>query len=77
MVEEWWSFAQKGDCVWLTYFEHRSLHKYTRVARGQDGLEIKSMVDLVLMKRDILRYVQDVKSVRGVGEASQTTMLYL
>ena len=22
----------KGDSVWLTYFEHRSLHKYTRMA---------------------------------------------
>ena len=30
-----------------TYFKHRSLHKYTRVARGQDGVEIKSMIDLV------------------------------
>ena len=23
------------------YFKHRSLHKYTRVARGQNGVEIK------------------------------------
>ena len=47
MVEEWWSFAQKGDSVSNTYFKHRSLHKYTRVARGRDGVEIKSMIDLV------------------------------
>ena len=26
MVEEWWSFAQKGDSVWITHFKHRSLH---------------------------------------------------
>ena len=32
----------------LTYFEHRSLHKYTRVARGQDGVEVKSLIDLLL-----------------------------
>ena len=49
-----------------TYFDHESLHKYTRVARGQDGLEIKMMTDLVLVKMDILRYVQDVRAVRGM-----------
>ena len=26
----------KGGCVWVTYFEHMSLHKYTRVARGKE-----------------------------------------
>ena len=46
MVEEWRSFTKKGDSVWVTQFKHRSLHKYTRVTRGQDGLEIKSMIDL-------------------------------
>ena len=50
-----------------TYFEHKSLHKYTRVAKGQDGVEVKSMIDLVLVKKDILRFGQDVKAVRGMG----------
>ena len=49
------------------YFEHRSLHKYTRVARGQDGVEVKSMIDLVLLKRDLLHYVQNVRTMRGMG----------
>ena len=44
-----------------------SMHKYTRLARGQDGVEIKNMIDLVLVKRDMLRYVQDVRAVRGIG----------
>ena len=35
-------------------FEHKSLHKYTRVAKGQDGVEVKSMIDLVLVKKDML-----------------------
>ena len=47
MVEEWCSLAKKGGCVGNTYFKQRSLHKYTRVAKGQDGVEIKSMTDLV------------------------------
>ena len=58
MAEEWWSFAKKGDSVWVTHFKYRSVNKYTRVAGGQDGVEIKSMIYLVLVKRDMLRYVQ-------------------
>ena len=31
----------------------------TRSARGEDGMEIKSMIDLEMAKKDMLRYVQD------------------
>ena len=34
MAEEWWSPVLKGDCVGNTYFKHRNLYKYTRVARA-------------------------------------------
>ena len=54
----------KGDCVGIKYFQHWSLHKYTRVARGEDGVEVKSMIYLVLVKKDMLRYVQDGRVVR-------------
>ena len=64
MVEEWWISVLKGGCI---YFEHRSLHNYTRVARGQDGVEVKSMIDLVLVKKDLLHYVQEMRAVRGMG----------
>ena len=40
----------KGDCVDNKYFEHRNLHKYTRVARGKDRVEVESMMDLMLVK---------------------------
>ena len=54
-VEEWWSFcAERGIFEGNTYFKHRSLHKYTRVPRGREGVEIKSMINLVLMKGDML-----------------------
>ena len=36
--------AERKLCLGNTYFEHRSLHKFTRVARGQDGVEVKSMI---------------------------------
>ena len=50
-----------------TCFEHKNLHKYTRVARGQDGVELKNMIDLLLVKKDMLRFVQGVRTVRGMG----------
>ena len=38
MEEEWCSpVSERWLCVGNKYFEHRSLHKYTMVARGQDG----------------------------------------
>ena len=49
--------VERGLCVGNTYLEHKSLHKYTRVARAQDGVEVKNMIDLVLMKKDMLRFV--------------------
>ena len=67
IAEEWWSFAKKGDSVWITHFKHKSVHKYTRMGEGRGGVEIKSMIDLVLVKRDMLRYMQDVRVVRGMG----------
>ena len=65
ILEEWWSFAPKGDCVGNIL--STSLHKYIRVTRGQDGVEIKSIIDLGLVKKDTLRYVQDVRTARGMG----------
>ena len=45
---------ERGLCVGNTYFKHRGLHKYTRVARDRDGVEIKIMIDLALVKRDMM-----------------------
>ena len=56
--------TERRLCVGNIYFKHKSLRKYTRVARGQDGVEIKSMI----MQRDMLRYVQDIGAVRGMGQ---------
>ena len=42
--------VERGLSVSNTYFEHRNLNKDTRVARGQDGVEVKTMIDLVLVK---------------------------
>ena len=38
------------------------MHKYTRVARWSEGK------DLLLVKKDMLHFIQDVKAVRGMGQ---------
>ena len=58
------SCAKMRLCVGNTYFEHTNLLKYTRVVRGHDGVMVKSMIDLVLVKNDMLRFVQIVTVVR-------------
>ena len=58
---------ERGLYVVNKYFKHRSLHKYIKVARGRECVEIKSMIDLVLVKRDMVRYVQDMRTVSGIG----------
>ena len=42
------------------------MHKYTRVARDQGKVEVKSMIDLVRVKKDMLHYVHDMRAVRGM-----------
>ena len=37
------------------------------MARGQDLVDVKSIIDLVLVKRDMMRFLQDVKIVKGIG----------
>ena len=49
--------AERRLCVDNTKFEHQILHRYTRVARGQDGVDAMSMVNLVLVKNDMPCYV--------------------
>ena len=44
--------AESGPCIGNTYFKHKSLHKYTRVARGQDGVEIKKTIIIGVCSTD-------------------------
>ena len=37
------------------------------MARDQDEVEVKSIIDLLLVKKDMLHFVQDVRLVRGMG----------
>ena len=53
-VEEF--YAERGLCVGSTYIKHMSLHKYTRAAKCQNGVEVKSMINPVVVKKDMLHY---------------------
>ena len=57
-----WFYAEKGN----KYFEKKSVHKYTRAVRGQKGIEVKNMTDQMLVKKNILRYMQDLRAVKGM-----------
>ena len=68
IVEEGWSFVKKGDSVWATHILNTEVCISTQewpVARARNGEEIKSLIHLVLVKKDMLRYA-----------ATHTTMLY-
>ena len=58
--------AEKEFCIGNTYFEHKNIHKYTRIGKARDR-EVRSMIDLILVKRDMLKYLCDVKVVRGLS----------
>ena len=36
--------------------------------RGQDGIEVMNMIDLELVKKAMLHYMQDVRVVRGMEQ---------
>ena len=40
-----------------TYFKHKNLYKYTKVAGGQDRMKVMRIIDLVLVKRDMLQII--------------------
>ena len=63
--EEWLTSEVRGGCVWVTHTSNTTACRSTQ--GGQDQVEVKSMIDLVLVKKDKLYYVQDVRVVRGMG----------
>ena len=59
--------AERRLCVGNTYLSTGVCISTQRWQRNQDGVKVKSMIDLVLVKKEMLRYVQDVRVVRGMG----------
>ena len=55
----------KGDYAWGIHISSSSMYvsTYTKLDRSRDGMEVKSMMELVLVKRD------DMSTVRGTKRA--------
>ena len=50
--------------------------KHPNVAGGRAGVGVKITTDLVLIKRDKLKYVSDVETMRGLGQHISDTLQY-
>ena len=55
MEEEWRSSVLKKDCAWVIHTLSTGVCISTQ--GGQDGVELRSMIDLVQVKKDMLQYV--------------------
>ena len=68
MEEEWWSSVLKGGCVLLTHTLNTRVWISTKGWQG--GVRCsggKEHDRLVLVKKDMLCFVPDVRAVRGMG----------
>ena len=57
-------WAERVLCASNMYFTLNYIHKEARMARSRDFVEIKSMIDFVLVEKVTLKYVYDMKTVR-------------
>ena len=67
-AEKWWSSVLKGGCVQVIHTLSTEVYistQWWQIVKTER--RVKSMTDLLLMKRDMLHYVQDVRAVRGMG----------
>ena len=53
--------AERELCLDNTYYENKTLHRYIWITRDKT---VKNMIDLVLLKEDMLCHMEDV---RGIG----------
>lgn len=57
-----------------SFFNNKSIHKYKSVYVGRDGTEGKIIIDFVLVKQEMPKFMMDVKSVRGLWWECQTIL---
>jgi len=68
--------AERELCIANTFFKHKDIHKFTFVGRARGGVN-KSMIDYVMVRKEMLRDVCDVLSVRGLGGGLSDHMIVL
>ena len=42
---------ERGLCIGNKYFKLKYIHKYARAAKERDGMEVKSVIDLLSVNR--------------------------
>ena len=47
-----------------TYFKHKCIHRYTKVGRGSDVMEVMSIIALLLRRSDTVKCVHHVNTRR-------------
>ena len=67
--EEWYKSVFTWVCTYRIFQAKEC--KYTKVSKGWDGMEVISMIVLVLVKKDIMKYVHDMKTVEEWDMVSQ------
>ena len=61
-------------CSRNMYFKHKYVLMYARLAVSGDRTVVQSRKDLVLVERDDMKYVHDVKMVRSSKEISSISL---
>lgn len=63
-------------CKSNRFFEHKSIHRYTRIGVDRKCVEMKSMIVFMLVKKKMLKSVMDFKSAKGLRREYQIIMLF-
>ena len=59
MEGNWQTCVKWELCVDHAYFKQKSIRKYTKVARGRDGVNVMKMINLVMKEK--LKSVQETR----------------
>ena len=61
--------CRKGDVGRKYAFQAKNIHMYTKEARVREGMEVGSIIYLILIKGDMLQHVHDAETRRRLGGA--------
>ena len=54
-------------CVGDGHFKHKNVPEYTKLTNNRDRAEVMNIIGLILVKKDMLQYVSNIKTARGKG----------
>ena len=60
--------ALKEGYVWVIHTSSKRVCINTQKWRGQNGMKVMNIINLALVKRDLLRHEPEMKAGRGMGQ---------